>query len=235
VDALDSTDPITSVQEVPLVYLESISNHWQNEIGFGGFGTVYEGIDMEANFEVAIKVLRTDALSEKHKTYFETEIEVSSGTLYFHIWRRFALTYMLFGAIEFVQVEPSKYCPYILGKTRNDHKLCVVLEYAAGGSLHSILSSPMERSELSPSARLYIAQQGLTAAVEHMHMQNMLHRDIKPQNVCLNDGWKHTPKATLIDFGIAKSVSDMQANSVMTSNPGSNFFKAPVYMKQYVK
>jgi serine/threonine protein kinase len=113
VDALESTDPITSVQEVPLVYLESISNHRQSEIGFGGFGTVYEGIDMEANFKMAIKVLRTDALSEKHKTDFETEIEVSSGTVYFHIWRRFALTYMLFGAMEFVQVEPAEYCPYI--------------------------------------------------------------------------------------------------------------------------
>jgi serine/threonine protein kinase len=62
----------------------------------------------------------------------------------------------------------------------------------------------------------------------------MLHRDIKPQNVCLNDGWTHTPKVTLIDFGIAKSVSDMQANSVMTSNPGTNLFKAPEYMKKFI-
>jgi hypothetical protein len=113
VGALEFPDPISSVQEVPLVYLESISSHWQREIGFGGFGTAYKGIDMEANFKMAIKVLCTDALSEKHKTDFETETEVSSGTVYFHIRRRFALRYMLFGAIEFVQVEPSKYCPYI--------------------------------------------------------------------------------------------------------------------------
>lgn len=58
VNAIESTKPIASVKEVPLAYLESISNYWQNlSIGSGGFASVYKGIDMEANLIVAIKVL----------------------------------------------------------------------------------------------------------------------------------------------------------------------------------
>lgn len=76
VNAIESTKPIASVKEVPLAYLESISNYWQNlSIGSGGFASVYKGIDMEANLIVAIKVLCSDTLNEKHKKDFKTEIE----------------------------------------------------------------------------------------------------------------------------------------------------------------
>ena len=61
---------------MPLTYLGIISNNWESVLASGGFGTVYKGVDMNANLEVAIKTLRSDRMSEKDKLDFEEEMMV---------------------------------------------------------------------------------------------------------------------------------------------------------------
>ena len=75
VRALRSTT-ILPVEHVPLTYLGIISNNWESVLASGGFGTVYKGVDMNANLEVAIKTLRSDRMSEKDKLDFEEEMMV---------------------------------------------------------------------------------------------------------------------------------------------------------------
>jgi len=104
----------------------------------------------------------------------------------------------------------------------------MVLEFANGGSVHSILASKAKRTLFSPSTRLYVAQ-SLAAALEYLHTKMMFHRDVKPENMCMYEGWDDNPKMELIDFGIAARIADSVASSTMTSNPGTEYFMAPLY------
>jgi Protein kinase domain len=107
-------------------------------------------------------------------------------------------------------------------------RFCMVLEFANGGSVHSILASEAKRSRFSPSTRFYVAQ-SLVAALEYLHTKNMFHRDVKPENMCMYEGWDDNPKMVLIDFGIAARIADSDASVTMTSNPGTQDFMAPEY------
>jgi Protein kinase domain len=94
------------------------------------------------------------------------------------------------------------------------------MEYAAGGSLHSILSSQDQRSKLFPSSRLYVAH-ALVAALEYLHANKLFHRDVKPENICLWEGWESNPKMLLIDFGIASRVAERESGTVLSTFPGT--------------
>jgi hypothetical protein len=105
----------------------------------------------------------------------------------------------------------------------------MVLEFAAGGSVHKILSSDYLKSRLTPYSRLYIVET-LSAALEYLHIKNIFHRDIKPENICLWEGWETNPKMVLIDFGIASRVAASGASRTMTSNPGTIPYMADEYL-----
>jgi serine/threonine protein kinase len=106
----------------------------------------------------------------------------------------------------------------------------MVMEYAAGGSLFSIINDPLLRKELLPSGRLYVAN-ALDGSLEYLHSKNVFHRDIKAENVCLRKGWKELPQVLLIDFGIASKIAKGAAHKTVTSNPGTLIYMAPEYLR----
>ncbi len=82
-----------------------------------------------------------------------------------------------------------------------------VMELVEGKPLNQFCNE----SNLSLDARLEIFRQ-ICSAVEHAHQNLIIHRDLKPSNVIVtNDG---TPK--LLDFGIAKLLSDEDAETTAT-------------------
>lgn len=72
----------------------------------------------------------------------------------------------------------------------------IIMEFIPGNSLHKVLKDEGRLSE--NRAISYFLQ--VAHALQHVHQQNFLHRDIKPDNIII------TPddKAILIDFGAAK-------------------------------
>ncbi|KAJ3030436.1 UNVERIFIED_CONTAM: Serine/threonine kinase [Siphonaria sp. JEL0065] len=78
--------------------------------------------------------------------------------------------------------------------------LCFVMEYACGGDLLTVLMPLIERKvafEVS-RARFYIAE--VLLAVEFLHMNNIIHRDLKLENILVcGDG-----HVKLADYGICK-------------------------------
>ncbi|KAI8800891.1 kinase-like domain-containing protein, partial [Cladochytrium replicatum] len=77
---------------------------------------------------------------------------------------------------------------------QDEENLYLVMEYASGGSLRSLINSkddPMSEED----ARFYVGE--MLLALEELHNMNYIHRDLKPEN-CLIDSTGHLK---LADFG----------------------------------
>ncbi len=93
----------------------------------------------------------------------------------------------------------------------------IVMKYVAGGTLADRLKHPID---LATTARL-IAQ--IAAALDHAHQRGILHRDVKPSNVLLDEGeW-----VQLADFGLAKMLISEQDLTTSGLSMGTPAYLSP--------
>src|SRR5258706_638394 len=157
----------------------------QDPIGRGGMATIYRGLDLHMDHIVAIKVLR-DVYSSDPKFVKRFELEARAASALQHP--------------NIVQV-------YDYGLT--DGNYFIVMELVEGTDLRRYLRS---RGVLDVDRAVIIAHDvalGLGAA----HRRNIVHRDVKPQNILV--GRRGAIKLT--DFGIASVYKDMNAERLTTT------------------
>ena len=138
-------------------------------LGRGGFAEVYLGEHIHLNTQAAIKVL--DTRLESHDVeQFRTEARTIARLRHPHIVR----------VLEF-DVEEG--IPFL------------VMDYAPKGSLHQRHPAgiPLPLDTIVP----YVKQ--IADALEYIHNQKLIHRDVKPQNMLLGSN----NEVLLSDFGIA--------------------------------
>jgi serine/threonine protein kinase len=100
---------------------------------------------------------------------------------------------------------------------QSDSKLFFVLEYCPGGELFFYLSQIGRFKE--DAARFYASN--ILLALQHLHSQNILYRDLKPENVLVaGDGY-----AKIADFGLSKE--NIQAPDEAKSVCGTAEYLAP--------
>ncbi len=144
------------------------------EIGEGGMGKVYRGVDTMLDREVAIKVLRTELTSQPHLVErFRTEAITLAKLSHPNI----ALLY------SFMKHE--------------DH-FFMVMEYVRGDTVDKL----MRRSGLLPYDQAIKVFLYVLDALGYAHSMNVVHRDIKPNNIMLNEN----QDVKVMDFGIARVV-----------------------------
>src|SRR6266702_568310 len=85
----------------------------------------------------------------------------------------------------------------------------IVMEYVDGRTLRDLLR---EDRRLMPERALEITD-GVLRALDYSHRNGIVHRDIKPGNVMLTRGGQ----VKVMDFGIARAVSDTQATMTQTA------------------
>jgi serine/threonine protein kinase len=93
-------------------------------------------------------------------------------------------------------------------------KAFLVLEYCSGGTLGELLAAE-RKLELARARKLIV---DVARGLEHCHMRQVLHRDVKPANVFLTDAGT----AKLGDFGTGMHIGDESVERV-----GTAFYMAP--------
>jgi serine/threonine-protein kinase len=88
---------------------------------------------------------------------------------------------------------------YVLDAGQSAGLLYIAMEFIEGESLHSVV----QRSGPLDEKQALAVTWSLAQALSHAHKTGILHRDVKPANVMMQDG--KVPK--LCDFGMAKSIA----------------------------
>ena len=142
------------------------------QIGKGGMATVFKAYQPGLDRYVAVKVL---------PAYYAHEEGFSE---------RFVREAKAIARLDHPHILPV----YDFGQA--DGLSYIVMKYVAAGTLKDRLGQP-----LSPQAALGLLKQ-IGAALDHAHDMGILHRDVKPGNVLIDEkGWTY-----LSDFGLAKMV-----------------------------
>eukprot|EP01062_Namystynia_karyoxenos_P007068 TRINITY_DN1248_c0_g1_i2.p1 TRINITY_DN1248_c0_g1~~TRINITY_DN1248_c0_g1_i2.p1 ORF type:complete len:407 (+),score=130.80 TRINITY_DN1248_c0_g1_i2:235-1455(+) len=111
---------------------------------------------------------------------------------------------------------------------QSDHKLFFVMDYYNGGDLDSYLNRQQSKKLPRSTAQLYGAE--ILLALQHLHANGIVYRDLKPENVLLgSDG-----HPCLTDFGLAKDFGafDLSSDDRTASFVGSPFYVAPDVLRQ---
>ncbi|HAK93680.1 MAG TPA: hypothetical protein DCM87_01400 [Planctomycetes bacterium] len=166
------------------------------EIGRGGMGIVYEAVQVSLGRRVALKVLPfASVLDQRHVERFKNEAHAAASLHHTHI----------------VPV-------YATGCERGVHYYA--MQYIEGQSLAEVIADLRKDASSAPAAphpchhtptsslprgrEFYraVARVGVQAAeaLDHAHAVGILHRDVKPSNLLLDD----RGEVWLTDFGLAR-------------------------------
>jgi serine/threonine-protein kinase len=183
--AKDGTRLIRSGQSADLVGTVIAERYRiESRLGEGGMGQVYLGEHVRMRRKSAIKIMRSALMNEPEALQrFTREAENASQLSH-----------------------PNIAAIFDFGDT-GDGMVYLAMEYVDGGSLDDLLHAEALHPDVAADI-IGQAADGLQAA----HDKNMLHRDIKPDNIMLSRRHDGTYLVKLVDFGIARTygVSDQK-------------------------
>lgn len=197
-------------------------------IGQGSFGTVLSATNKKTGEIVAVKVMgQVGVLAQKkEQVNILREITVPlildlPGIVKLKGFR-FPLTKEEKTEDKFLEIKQSR--ENGLKCSLDLTGAIIVTELMENGSLETIVENYLKSEgknieKMNPTIRSKILF-GIAATMKHVHQQNVIHRDLKLQNVFLDD--KLEPR--IADFGLAKVVMDKVD---MTMAIGTPFYMAP--------
>ncbi len=167
----------------------------EHELGAGGMATVYLAEDLKHKRKVAIKVLRPELAAAIGPERFLREIAITAQLNHPHILP-------------------------LLDSGKDNGFLYYVMPYMQGESLRDRLN---REKQLSVDDAVKLAGE-VADALNSAHKRDVVHRDIKPQNILLEDG-----HAVVADFGIARAI-DAAGSEQLTETGlavGTPFYMSP--------
>jgi serine/threonine protein kinase len=177
--------------------IKRITNQFTEKLGEGAYGTVFKG-KLSNEIHVAVKILNT---SMGNGEEFINEV----GTM---------------ARIHHVNVVR------LVGYCADGFRRALVYEFLPNDSLDKFISSTPAKNRILNWVKLQDIAFGVAKGIEYLHQgcdQRILHFDIKPHNVLLDQNFN--PKIS--DFGLAKLCSKDQSAVSMTTARGTMGYIAP--------
>ncbi|XP_023643079.1 LEAF RUST 10 DISEASE-RESISTANCE LOCUS RECEPTOR-LIKE PROTEIN KINASE-like 2.4 isoform X2 [Capsella rubella] len=176
--------------------VKRITNSFEEVVGRGGFGTVYRGTLSDGRM-VAVKILKD--LKGNNGEDFINEVSSMSQTSHVNIVT-------------------------LLGFCSEGYKRAIIYEFMENGSLDKFISS--KKSSNMDWSEVYGIALGVARGLEYLHhgcRTRIVHFDIKPQNVLLDDNL--SPKVS--DFGLAKLCERKESILSLMDTRGTIGYIAP--------
>jgi len=149
-------------------------------LGRGGMGEVYQAVHENLNRPAAIKILITGVSDPNFKTRFFNEARLQAGLQHPNIATLYDFREM-------------------------DGRFLIFMEFVDGESLEDLIAR--RAHSIDESLRLFYS---ICDAVEYVHRNGIVHRDLKSQNIKITSAGK----VKLLDFGIAKDAATLGLTQV---------------------
>ncbi|KAF9952863.1 Suppressor of Sensor Kinase (SLN1) [Mortierella alpina] len=187
---------------------DSVAIRWQMAkfIGAGTFGTVYLGTNSDTGELIAVKEIRFQNASMNLVKSIHDEMKVMKMLHHPNI-------------VRYDNIEVHR------------HKVFIFMEFCQGGSLADLLEHG--RIEDEKVIKVYTLQ--MLKGLAYLHDKNVVHRDVKPDNVLLD----HLGNIKFVDFGAAKILAKNQrtrthgrsaAESINVGVGANSLNGTPMYM-----
>lgn len=163
-------------------------------IGKGSFSTVYIGTNVVTYEKVAIKKYFCNKMNNYDFSIIEREIKIVN-----YLMKRL-IHENLVKYLDVIQTYSTVY---------------IIMEYCTDGTLSSLLVKPMKEKYI----QYYFKQ--IVEGLKVLHNMNIIHRDIKPDNILLSNDYK---TIKICDFGFSHYVDD---NNDYLKNM---IYGSPIYM-----
>jgi len=159
-------------------------------LGSGQFGIVYGGVHRISSRSVAIKVIDKMRFPTKQEAALKNEVSILQNLHYPGV----------------VNLERMFETP---------ERIFVVMEKLRGDMLEMILSS--EQGRLSERITKFLVTQ-ILVALKHLHSKNIVHCDLKPENVLLSSD-SDFPQVKLCDFGFSRIIGEKGFRKSVVGTP----------------
>ena len=167
----------------------------EESIGRGGMGVVYRAYDLRLKRPVALKLVAPElSLDERFRDRFVRETELAMS-------------------LEHPNVVPIHDAGDVAGH------LYLAMRLVVGTDLRKLLRA---EGALEPTRALAICRQ-VAAALDAAHLNGLVHRDVKPSNVLLDEN-EH---AYLADFGLTRRLTAQEAPVTGSRSLGTLAYLAP--------
>ena len=189
--------PATPEDQLLAALATAIGSHYEivRLLGRGGMGAVYLGRDRALDRLVAIKVLPPESTDAESTERFRREARTAAN-------------------LNHPNIVPL----YTFGE--GEEILYFVMGYVSGESLGDRIKR-LGRIEAGEARRILVE---IAGALHYAHEQRVVHRDVKPDNILLED---ETGKPMLTDFGVAKSAVGGETLTALGTALGTPYYMSP--------